>query len=263
MSGSSVVNLNDFNIALTRRVAELLYSHDPDTYGALDVVVQGNVAKLRGTVVGEERRARVVELAKSIEGIRSVDDRLKVRPSRDRKAPPTVGRPLSAAPAADPRWQRLAGPTIVVVLVAAVVAWQFVPREEEAPKTIGRLIPAAGAIYVDGKPAQGAELEFWPLQALDSRAPRPRATADDQGRYQVQTPDAGEGAPAGIYAVTVRLRHAVVEGGGLQPGADIVSEEFRTPHTSPLRVEIAPHRSHTNLPTLHLAKISNAERDRF
>lgn len=65
--------------------------------------------------------------------------------------------------------------------------------------------PASGTIRINGQPPVGAVVE---LQAIDDqpdeRNSRPWGIVDEQGDYALSTYEAGDGAPAGRYAVTIR-----------------------------------------------------------
>ena len=54
-----------------------------------------------------------------------------------------------------------------------------------------------------GNPAVGAIVVFRPLGDSSTDAVRPSAVVDEQGAYRLTTYRAGDGAPAGEYAITV------------------------------------------------------------
>jgi len=65
------------------------------------------------------------------------------------------------------------------------------------------LYPVSGRVVVDGKPAEGIVVWFHPLNHhRDPEAPRPRATTDASGRFQLETEEGEPGAPAGQYVAT-------------------------------------------------------------
>jgi len=241
---------HDFNLPLTRRVAEALFAFDPEVCGALDVVAYGDSVRLRGLVYGESKREQIIERVRTIAGVGGIVDELRVRAVRS--APPRQEVPLAAPPAADPWWQRAAGPTYLVAAVAAILIWRYLPAQPDTSRD-EPLIAAQGTLYVDGRPADGAELEFWPLHVASGSQPRPTAVTDVEGRYRVTTGTSEIGAPPGIYAVTVRRRPPTVRGEELVVGDDTLPARFAAPNTTPLRVEILPGHARHRLPTLHLA----------
>ena len=75
----------------------------------------------------------------------------------------------------------------------------------EAPKLGEKPVhKVRGQVLVNDKPAAGAFVLFIPVnEVAGSTDPRPRATADDNGNFEVSTYGDGDGAPAGEYRVAV------------------------------------------------------------
>jgi hypothetical protein len=65
------------------------------------------------------------------------------------------------------------------------------------------LYPVRGKVLFEGQPARGATLVLHPLGNSVPNAIKPRAFVDRDGGFEVFTYAAGDGAPAGEYAVTV------------------------------------------------------------
>ena len=65
------------------------------------------------------------------------------------------------------------------------------------------LYPVRGKVLFEGQPARGATLVLHPLGNSGANAIEPRAFVDRDGGFEVFTYAAGDGAPAGEYAVTV------------------------------------------------------------
>ena len=66
----------------------------------------------------------------------------------------------------------------------------------------GRLTchPVRGQVFVDGKPAHGAKVYFFPVNPpSDHRANCPIGQVDESGSFTVTTYAEGDGAPAGEY----------------------------------------------------------------
>lgn len=65
--------------------------------------------------------------------------------------------------------------------------------------------PASGRITINGKPPAGAVVELRAVEEQpDVRNSRPWAVVREDGSYTLTTYEAGDGAPAGEYAVTIR-----------------------------------------------------------
>jgi hypothetical protein len=63
--------------------------------------------------------------------------------------------------------------------------------------------PARGQVVLNGKPVPHALVVFHPVGPAEPDAPRPHATADANGNFEVGTYAGKDGAPAGEYRVTV------------------------------------------------------------
>lgn len=65
--------------------------------------------------------------------------------------------------------------------------------------------PASGQISINGQPPAGAVVELHAVgEVPDARNSRPWAVVQDDGSFTLTTYEAGDGAPVGEYAVTVR-----------------------------------------------------------
>ncbi len=63
--------------------------------------------------------------------------------------------------------------------------------------------PVAGTLTASGQPAANAMIAFHPLDQAGSQTVLPVASTGPDGTYRLRTYAAGDGAPAGEYAVTV------------------------------------------------------------
>ncbi|WP_165071438.1 transthyretin-like family protein [Paludisphaera rhizosphaerae] len=63
--------------------------------------------------------------------------------------------------------------------------------------------PVAGTLTVNGQPAANAMIAFHPLDRAGSPAVLSVASTGPDGAYRLTTYTAGDGAPAGEYAVTI------------------------------------------------------------
>ncbi|WP_145093085.1 hypothetical protein [Anatilimnocola aggregata] len=111
-----------------------------------------------------------------------------------------------------------------------------------------RLYPVSGELFVQDTPAAGALVILRPLEQADANTwPMgfPRATVADDGSFQFETYDEGDGAPAGKYVLLAEWR-----------GNEDVGEEtddsvrqnrldpiYNDPGLSPWTVDIAAKRN--------------------
>ena len=67
-----------------------------------------------------------------------------------------------------------------------------------------KLYPVRGKVLVDGRPATGMDVVLYPDTALaDKNADFPRAVVMEDGTFLISTYEAGDGAPAGTYKVSI------------------------------------------------------------
>lgn len=104
-------------------------------------------------------------------------------------------------------------------------------------------VPVAGKVVVNGKPAAGAVVTFHPDGAA-ADAPRPTARTGDDGRFQLTTKAAGDGAPAGEYRVTVTWNAPPAGRKGVEgedgPPRLLVPVAYTKPGRTPLRASVLP-----------------------
>ncbi len=80
------------------------------------------------------------------------------------------------------------------------------------------LHPVRGLVFVQGKPAVGAEVLFIPEnEPADPKDPRPRATVESDGSFKLSTYGAHDGAPAGNYRVIITWPGGVLPSGQEEP----------------------------------------------
>ena len=62
--------------------------------------------------------------------------------------------------------------------------------------------PVRGELFINGQPAHGAKVYFFPVEApKDQRANCPIGQVDEAGKFAITTYIEGDGAPAGEYIV--------------------------------------------------------------
>ena len=102
------------------------------------------------------------------------------------------------------------------------------------------LFPVHGQLFFEGEPLPRAVVVFHPLS--DPSAEKPRAVVEADGSFKVFTYTAGDGAPAGEYAVSViakKTTTAPVRGSGsAKAGRVRLPARYQDPATSGLRVQV-------------------------
>lgn len=139
---------------------------------------------------------------------------------------------------------------IVLLRCLAVVVGSLVlagcGAEEGLP-----VYPVSGQVFVQGKPAEGALVIFYPIdpQTHDAEKfpPRPSGLVEADGTFQLTTSEPKDGARVGEYDVTiVWFKNASTEesafaGGGesRRPSRDALKGKYAQPKTSGLKASIA------------------------
>jgi hypothetical protein len=96
-----------------------------------------------------------------------------------------------------------------------------------------------GQVLYKGKPVAEAMVVFHPLKGAAPDGPKPFAHTDADGRFELTTKVARDGAPAGEYAVTVQLRELVKVGEeAVRDGRNLLPAPYSKPSWSPLRVTV-------------------------
>ncbi len=102
--------------------------------------------------------------------------------------------------------------------------------------------PVEGMVRVNGQPAASALVTFHPI---DGQSARPTCRVGDDGRFALTTREAGDGAPAGEYRVTVVWTRAVAGKKGVSDGDDVpvrslLPATYASPETTPLKATVRP-----------------------
>jgi hypothetical protein len=101
------------------------------------------------------------------------------------------------------------------------------------------VFPVSGRILWDGRPLPNAFVVLHPQGPQDLRAITARGQTDQDGNFRVTTYEAGDGAPAGAYAVTVAYHQLITTGGGYEPGPNVLPPKYASPQTTDLTVHVA------------------------
>ena len=94
------------------------------------------------------------------------------------------------------------GPVLVVLALLIALGCASKDRWQEGRPPI---VPAKGVVTHDGQPLAGANIVFLPKTGTHTAF----STTDEQGKFQLTTFDADDGAVAGDYDITVT--HLVIE----------------------------------------------------
>lgn len=99
--------------------------------------------------------------------------------------------------------------------------------------------PVRGEVTFDGRPLPEAQIVFHPQGNWPAGAPRPIAQADEQGQFVLTTWQTGDGAPAGVYTVTVELREPRQRGEEtVRDGRNLLPTRYAKLSTSDLHCEV-------------------------
>ncbi len=98
--------------------------------------------------------------------------------------------------------------------------------------------PVSGRVLYNGKPAEGAQVTFFPLDHKDPQKPRPGAQVRRDGSFRLSTYASYDGAPPGRYAVTIIYRSPEKKENDENMGPDLLRGRYADPKTTPLAVEV-------------------------
>lgn len=244
----------EWNVPLSRRVAQMLLAYDAEAYKTLSVEARGSIVLLSGFAVDEETKTIALEAARSVKGVAEVIDRITLRRNRKAPRPSMLDVPLTTAEDRDPLWQRSLTPVALCSLLALIFSLQYIPFGSMWSTKPKDFIYVEGSLFVDGKPATGVELTFYPIASSHALPSRPKAVVGPDGRFSVVTEGEGEGAPAGSYRVTARSSSAANDQSN--PGSKVPAE-YGSPLTTKLSAEITPA-DLISLPPFELARATAA-----
>jgi 5-hydroxyisourate hydrolase-like protein (transthyretin family) len=93
-------------------------------------------------------------------------------------------------------------------------------------------VPVGGEVYVDGQPAGMVQVECHPSEGLDKEQPTiTQAVTDEEGKFQLATYEAGDGAPPGEYRLTFVWQDFSPMAAGFS-GPDKLKGRYSDPKTS-------------------------------
>lgn len=215
--------------------------------------VRGHVT-VAGDLRSDYERQLVRHFVRSVRGVAELTDLMRVPAAGTshqpvRATPPTGGarrpgrRVVGGSLAMPPNAKWVAG--LILVSVLAWTGLSFAKRGDGLPQPQ----PTKGQVVLPGGSLAGALVTLHPTQP--GLAARPRATLKDDGRFELTTQTAGDGAPEGEYIVTAVQHQVQMVDGEPVPGPNQLPAQFAKPETSPLRVSI--QRGTNELPPLRLS----------
>jgi hypothetical protein len=113
-----------------------------------------------------------------------------------------------------------------------------------------KVVPAAGKLLVNGRPAANAEVILHPVDKVGRESVRPFARTEADGSFRLSTYDTHDGAPVGQYHVTVVWPSVVKVDGEDMPGPDMLNGRYLKPEQSGLKITVTETSS--QLPPLDL-----------
>lgn len=97
--------------------------------------------------------------------------------------------------------------------------------------------PVTGKLTVNGEPAEGAVVTLYPVgEKVDQRNSKPWGIVDDDGVFDLQTYEKGDGAPVGEYVVTIKWPRDINDMS--QAMTDRLGKAYSNPDKSEWRVTI-------------------------
>jgi hypothetical protein len=99
--------------------------------------------------------------------------------------------------------------------------------------------PASGTLTYGGKPVSGAQVTLFPTDVKVPEKVRPTGTTEADGRFTVSTFAEGDGAPVGVYKVSIIWQPLVQGKGGASRGENQLPIKYARPDSSGFTVTVA------------------------
>jgi 5-hydroxyisourate hydrolase-like protein (transthyretin family) len=99
-------------------------------------------------------------------------------------------------------------------------------------------VPVSGEVYVDGQPAATLQVQCHPLAGMDKEQPTiTQAITGDDGKFQLATYEAGDGAPLGEYKLTFVWQDFSVIAASFS-GPDKLKDRYNDPKSSEVTLKV-------------------------
>ena len=112
----------------------------------------------------------------------------------------------------------------------------------------GQVYPVSGIVKFDNQTPVGANIVLHPVNPAGPDVVAPTAQVKSDGSFVVSTYQAGDGAPAGEYVVTVTWFKVDAEG---MAGPNVIPKEYACRDSSPIKVTV--NAGPTPLEPIHIA----------
>jgi hypothetical protein len=102
-----------------------------------------------------------------------------------------------------------------------------------------KVAPYEGKVFVQGKPAAGAAVTFYPRSPAESSQIATAVVGPD-GSFRLTTVSANDGAPPGEYAVCITWSDSIRRDGETLTGPDRLRYRYAAPASSGLKATVQP-----------------------
>jgi len=109
---------------------------------------------------------------------------------------------------------------------------------------------ASGSLSFRGKPVANADIVLFPEDSTWPETVRPRARTKEDGTFEVWTWEPGDGAPAGVYKVTLVHTEAGFSKGAVVAKPNDLPAKYGRAESTDVRVTISP--GENRLPAISL-----------
>lgn len=123
---------------------------------------------------------------------------------------------------------------LIALMVLGVFGLGCSDQSDQLP-----VVPVKGVLVYKGQPLENALLTFHPVDRTDPRRITARATTTAEGKFELSTHYANDGAAEGEYSVTVECYKLVGGKGCWEPGPNILPPKYSSPQSSDIKVSVS------------------------